>query len=864
MDKRAYVFSAFETGAVCIFPTEVAARSALVDYALHSERAAILRDRAISFDTFRARFMAQPPEKKSSNTLIRQLFVHRLIEEGPPLSRLINPRYPQSYRRLERTIAALLGSLELVVGDEELLARLDGALQGDLVLLYREYRRFLSQYDLYEPRYERAHLPAIWDEDVRYIILYSDTIAASERLVEELGRPANIELWATPEVPLTPLVVYPNHIQEIRSTLRAIRGLLEEGVATHAITIGCACPDTLLPPLSEEAAHYDIPLSIREGASPLAYPGGRFLLCLSEVYDDSFSLESLKSLLLDPSVPWRDSEIAHRFIRRAIEESIFEGSVHTGDQFIERLHDKELVTWYRGFKESIIGIVEAENAPALRRALNHFQDAYFIDEQWRGSAGEDVYSFCLDAIAEIEEALASAHTTSFRRLFGWLITTLHSKRYVFQMKEGGVAVYAWPQVATVNSDHLFVIGLDQEEASVVERPLFFLPDEGEQTERDTTLAHLRSVCLPIGSVTLSCHLRRYEGATLPPAAFFEQGRLDERETSDGAEFDPYRTELALWRGERDAPIRSLPSQRRWFERAMATTLQFRADDYTRHPIHPSLVGRLKEERDGTELLSLSATKIDLFDRCPYAFLARYLLRINDVEWESSLVDHRLIGTVEHLVYQRFFKGIEVFDGSKDEEYRPLLLSLFDEAMDAVFGERGPTPSIRAWIIAEHRLLMLDILAAERRLFDGARSIGFEEELNATKDGLYLNGRIDRIVEREKGRLGVIDYKKGAPPMKKIEERMKSYQLPLYQRLIEERAGQWCVNASYYSVKEGKYFSLWDDEGSEEASRSREVLAWRLSTLSEAVDAGELMATPSQKSCDGCAYRPLCRRRYATP
>ena len=59
MDKRAYVFSAFETGAVCIFPTEVAARSALVDYALHSERAAILRDRAISFDTFRARFMAQ-------------------------------------------------------------------------------------------------------------------------------------------------------------------------------------------------------------------------------------------------------------------------------------------------------------------------------------------------------------------------------------------------------------------------------------------------------------------------------------------------------------------------------------------------------------------------------------------------------------------------------------------------------------------------------------------------------------------------------------------------------------------------------------------------------------------------------------
>ncbi len=864
MDKRAYVFSAFETGAVCIFPTEVAARSALVDYALHSKRGAILRDRAISFDTFRARFMAPVPEKESTNTLIRQLFVHRLIEEGPPLSRLINPRYPQSYRRLERTIAALLGSLELVVGDDELLARLDGALRGDLLLLYGEYQRFLAQHDLYEPRYETAHLPAIWDEEVRYIILYSDTIAASERLVEELGRPSNIELWATPEVALAPLVVYPNHIQEIRSTLRSIRGLLEAGVASHAITIGCACPDTLLPPLGEEAAHYDIPLSIREGASPLIYPGGRFLLRLSEVYDDSFSLESLKSLLLDPSVPWRDAEIAHRFIRRAIDKSIFEGAVHTGDQFIDRLHHTELVNWYRGFKESIVGIVEAVNAPALRRALNHFQDAYFIEEQWRGSAGEDVYSFCLDAIAEIEEALAAAHTTSYGRLFGWLITTLRSKRYVFQMKEGGVAVYAWPQVATVHSDHLFVIGLDQEEASVVERPLFFLPDEEEHFESDTTLAHLRSVCLPVASLTLSCHLRRYEGETLPPAAFFEQGRLDEQKSGMGVESDPYRTELALWRGEGNAGIRSLPSQGRWFEAATATTLRFRADDYTRHPIHPSLVGRLKEERDGVQLLSLSATKIDLFDRCPYAFLARYLLRINEVEWESSLVDHRLIGTVEHLVYQRFFSHIELFDGTKDVEYRHLLLSLFDEAMVAVFGEKGPTPSIRTWIIAEHRALMLDILDAERRLFDGARSVGFEEELSATEDGLYLNGRIDRIVERERGRLGVIDYKKGAPPMKRIEERIKSYQLPLYQRLIEVRDGRWCANASYYSVKEGKYFSLWDDEGSEEASLSREVLTWRLSTLSQAVDGGELMATPSQKSCDGCAYRPLCRRRYATP
>jgi len=864
MDKRAYVFSAFETGAVCVFPTEAAARSALTDYALHSKQGSILRDRAISFDTFRSRFLSHSMTQTPTNTLIRQLFVHQLIEGGVPLSRLVNARYPQSFQRLERTIAAMLPALKLVVDDSELIDRLDGALKADLLLLYREYTRFIQEHQLFEPRWAGASLPPDWDTSVRYLILYSDTIAHSESLLDEIGRPANIELWPTRQALLAPLTVYPNHLQEIRSTLRIIRRMLEEGTACHEITIGCASADTLVPILSEEAAHYDIPLSIREGRSPLTYPGGRFLLRLSEVYDDSFSLESLKALLLDPSVPWADEEVAHRFIRRAVDKSIFEGSVHQSDQFIERLQHRELVGWYRDLKESITGIVEAESTGELRRKLNHFQDTYFVSDQWHGSTGEEVYSFCLDAIAEIDQALIITDTTSYKRLFSWLITTLRAKRYVFQQRDGGIAVYGWPQVATMNSAHLFVIGLDQEGAAVVDRPLSFLPDEEDRGASDTTMAHLVAVSEPVESVHLSCHLRRYEGETLPPAPFFEQDKLVELKTSLSIDDDPYLAELALWRGEAVGKGRPLPSQSAWFDRACLATLKARSDDYTRHPIHPSLVGRLKKEHDGEPLLELSATKIDLFDRCPYAFLARYLLRINEEEWESSLVDHRLIGTLEHLVLQRFFSSANPFDSTKEEEYRPMLLALFDEALVEVFGERGPTPSIRAWIVGAHRHLLLAILGEERRHHDGERSVGFETELTHTEGALYLNGRIDRIVERAGGEHGVIDYKKGAPPMRKMSERPQSYQLSLYQRLVEAEGGAVCTSASYYSVKEGRYFPLWDGAESEEATLSRDVLDWRLDTLGTAVDRGELMATPSPKSCEGCEYRPLCRRRYLAP
>jgi hypothetical protein len=74
----------------------------------------------------------------------------------------------------------------------------------------------------------------------------------------------------------------------------------------------------------------------------------------------------------------------------------------------------------------------------------------------------------------------------------------------------------------------------------------------------------------------------------------------------------------------------------------------------------------------------------------------------------------------------------------------------------------------------------------------------------------------------------------------------------------------CANASYYSIKEGRYRSLWESEDAQEALYASEALDQRIASLAAAVEEGRLAATPSQESCSGCPYRMLCRRRYATP
>lgn len=863
MSKRSYLYRALESGAVCVFPTEVAARSALVDYARVSSRGAIFSDRAISFDTFRAQFLPRSETLTPANALLRQLFVSTLSERGVELSHFFHPRYPETNRRLERTIASILPALSSLFAEEELLGQLPKSMTGDLSVLWQYYQHFLAAHQLFEPRYESYSLGESWDPSARYIILYSDTIAEAESLYTALGEPKEIELWPTPEVDLAPLALFPNHIQEVRSTIRAIAKQLRSGVQTHQIAIGCAPSDTLIPLLSDEAARYGIPLSVREGQSPLLYAGGNFFARINDLYEEHFSLESVKALLLDPSIPWLDSKRSRAFIARAVEQSIFSGSLYGSDAYVTNLRDTELVNWYLTLKRSVMGIAEARSITALRNALNFFQDTFFIEAGWLGSPGEEVYSFCLQSIEEIERALRISGQESHPRLYSWLLSHLRSKRYVFQEQQKGIAVYRWPQAATLLVDHLYILGLDDQSSRVLEHPFAFLGSEAESYSTDCSLAHYRAASLSLVSVNLSTHLGRYDGQYLPPAPFFESGALIEHTGALGLESDPFIAELARWRGESASAPLATESQRVAFERAELTTLAPRAQDFALNPVPPSLVDRLKREYDGVFAIPLSATRLDLFDRCPFAFFGRSLLGVEEGQWEPQRVNHLLIGALQHEVYQRFFTANPRLESGQDERYREEILSLFDTVLNQYFGERGPTPSIRAWMIGEHREQMSGILSEEERLFAGDTSVGFEEHFGYHNQGFYLNGLIDRRIARGDNSFAVVDYKKGTPAMRKLTEAPQSYQLLLYQDYVNSQLGS-CSSAAYYSIKEQRYYALWNEAESLEAQLAATLFAQRLDSMQKALAAGELMATPSKRSCERCGFRALCRRRFAAP
>ncbi len=864
--KRSYVHQAFDQGLICVFPTEVAARSYLVDYALHGKNHAILAERAISYDTFRGYFLPHHETMAPANSLTRQLFIHQLLESGSLLRYFLNPTYPEMNNRVKGYLAKLLPSLRDAC-EEEVLSNLDSAMQTDLLVLYGQYQQFLDEHQLFEPRYERPSIPGDWDNSKAYCILFSDTSPEAASLYDQLGRPSFMELRPSPEEDSSVfLEVFPNHLVEIKQTLKRVRELLDAGVETHQIVIGSTAAEILMDVLREEAMLYGIPLTIREGKSVLAYSSGRFFSLLQEVYDEQFSLESLKSLLLDPGIPWAEGEKHRRFIKRAVGQSVMHGSLYGEDQYSSLLGDGVLQRWYEGLKQSIIAIVQAEDIEDLRRKINHFQDTYFIPTQWVDTPGEDVYAFCLDAMAQVKDAMEKTGITSYPRIFSFLLSFLQNKRYVFQQKNEGIAVYRWPQVSALSADYLFILALDQEGSRCIERPLEFLPQQIEKAlhrEVDTTDAQFRCATLGEGKRFLSCHMRRYEGELMVPSHFLQHNRLTMYEGDPNVITDPLAAELFLYKHAVLPDVKATASQKNWFLAAKKTVLSERADDYTRHTIKPDLIARLKDEQGR---FHFSPTGIDQFDHCPYAWLARYLYGLTTEEYEVQPVDHQRIGMFLHSVYQRFFSEIRDYDPKQIEMYQERLYALFDECLVSYYGQRGPSPSMRSWIIASYKEKVASILDCEAALFAHGRSIAFEVKYEVAQYPLLINGRIDRVVSLNppgNTRLAVIDYKKGVPEVKRASEHLESFQLPIYRFLLTHDSDVSVANASYYSVKDEKYYTLWAHEDDPSALLCEEQLQQRLESLLDAVQGGHLMATPSKKHCGTCPYRSLCRRRYAT-
>ena len=169
-----------------------------------------------------------------------------------------------------------------------------------------------------------------------------------------------------------------------------------------------------------------------------------------------------------------------------------------------------------------------------------------------------------------------------------------------------------------------------------------------------------------------------------------------------------------------------------------------------------------------EVLSGSITRMETFGLCPYRYFLQYGLGLQEREtYEVQAYD---IGNLYHAALEHIFRTVSEDKASISDYPEEKLGQLIDGAVEEVSDnyQHGMMSESGRNLYLMHRLRRItgvtaQVLAEQLRRGD-FHVAELEKEFTMVRDGIRLNGRIDRVdllEEKDKVYVRIIDYKTGS-------------------------------------------------------------------------------------------------------
>ncbi len=893
MNKKT-VFNELNKGRTCVFHNEVIARHYAIEYAL--QYGVLKSSRAISYDTFKQFFLSKNKNLLEVTDQVREFFIIDFLQNNK-LKYLINNEYPESINRFTSYLVNILKQLKRAV-ESSIFDTLEEEFKYDVNLLYSCYNEFLRTHNLFEPSYENVSLDNV-DKDLldkEYSIIAADTKVGCKEFINSLKNPSFIHLINVEDLDTEDesyknnfkLLSF-NNIDEVHNTLfREIKKLLEGNILARDIAITLCSFDKDIQDIELGAKKFCVPISKAKGYSLSKYPGGKYLIYLANLYENNFALDDMKSFFLERAFPFEDFSLNRELIRYALDANIDHGSnKYELDYWLIRLRkNNKLYSFYKKFKNLVIKINTSHTVKDLRVTLLSLENLILKKNKgWIDTRGEESYRYAIDKLDSINTAMQISGTKSSKQLFKLYIKLLEKENYVEQGKRDGVKIFEYPLSASLDIPYHFVVDLNSKTCEVVDKPLSLLPPTVEdlelRQEEDLTNNVIKDYCFNSGLTYFFYSETNYDGAQIAPSAFMENNTIQKH--TFNLNYTPYIDEIELWGSSTDnASLTHFQSKS--INKAINNILKFSPDGYVNEKIEKEVNEAILEKIKKDNSLNFSATSINLFTRCPYAFALKYLFGVQKQEYNVVHYSAKDIGTVIHEVFQIFFTKVmkedKQFYSSNKEKYILWLEEIKNDQLQKYFdSEKAPPFSTQVYILDEYKNFAQDFINMEIEKFNTCRSDEMEqsyvsvEQININdKNHFYsLNGKIDRVVNLGDGEFAIVDYKTGNAPIgvtwykKAYEEKrvdFPDYQFPCYKKLLEKKGGD-VVTACYYSTREGKYFNMWDKGYPEELEDIDFTFNLTMHNTISKILSGDFIATPSQENCKYCDYRQVCRTRYST-
>ena len=875
--------------------------------------------RFLAWDRFKEEVMREKKEGCSpSSQLMRKLFALMLLRknaETPFLKSLVPPEYSGSGQIFVSFIARLLPSLAFweklrmkskaaspaAVGDDE---------DRDYELLKREYSSFLERHGLFEPSWEELK---IREGDERYVIFFPELIEDFAEYDALLTAPKFIRIKA--EISRgRGCLVFRSAREEIRTAAMEMQRLHEkEGMPYEDMAVSVPELEEMEAYLFREFSLRHIPFTRRAGKKLGESGAGRLFGLVNEYAASGFSFNSLKALVLNDHIPWKDADINKKLIRFGIKYNCVSAYVQDGktiDIWEEALSGaysdggRELRPYYKELKSRALAMAGSENFAELRKYYFAFRGS-LLDMEKISAEDNAILSRCIEELSELMELVEKLNDPSLVPLspFGFFLSCLKEKEYVQANQKPGVNIFRWRVAAAAPFGCHFVFNASQSAASVLYQPLKFLRQDKRKNldleDKDASGAFFSlygewNYGAFRSRTRISASIQAFSGWAIPHS-FFSQGKTFEAPASQpdfsanssaDLSADPYRDERLFWRKNGAALKRIYPLQKKayglWKD---ALELSERRFSFFTSPLPAdSSVRKLLESAvAGSEgnLVVTPTSDLNVYYLCAVKWLFKRVFGVDEFSLEAALLDDTALGLLYHKILEKLFGRIKkedrVFDSRRLDDYKKWAFEITIDEIKEDPAFKGPLAvplvSSQAGGMAKKIAGLLDL---EAKNFDGYAVGELEQRVRYNAEGLLVSGVIDRVSLSPGGDPVIIDYKTRYLPdqtaMKDLKETpLQEFQMPLYVMLYEKEAATAEVKGAYfYSISEKKVKPAMGEVAGgkskvpdrEEYDAVLEAAEKQIEEFKHKVKAldfipGEIKFT----ECLKCVYKTACRSVY---
>lgn len=842
-------------------------------------------ERFTAWDNFKREYLSISQDGLTAvPTLLRKLFVADLIHKNslkPKEERfqvIINPddEFAKNADTFSSWISDNLTSLHFWKSRYEKNKSEYGEMDSedkDYDFIYNEYSNFLKSNNLFEPSW--IENTDIIQGDKKFIIFYPEMLQDFQDFTETFEKSDNITLCKLPHnLPSPKAYLYPDSRTELRQTMLQIINLVKENKADWS-EIALSIPDieTYRPYIEREFDLYGIPYVIKSGIKLTQNTAGRIFREIYNCYNENFTFDSVRSLLLDECVPWKEEYIQlkedliregnrMRCICSPYEKDIWLSTFTSKINRLEKTDNptkneelsyfNNLKNFYLKLKTDIKQFFTEENKTFanILKAWMQFKSNFLQDDKNFSEEANNILSRC---ITELEEIIKIENDFSDCKLFinspfDFYLQLLDEKTYTPQTKKTGVQIFKYKLSAAAHFKYQFVIDGSQKNLEVVNKRLTFfnatkrsklhLLEDDKNLNATEVFMKLYARSIPNGAddnfVHFSAATETFSGFAIPHSLL--EYKKDNLPNLDS--FDYIRNEMNFILNSGNNQITAITENQKqmfynWKNHSLSNDNSYSTNDNL-NKIMDSRIG------DNGKIDISARSDLEKFFPCPRKWVLQTLLHLKEDSLDTDLMKGYDMGNLNHKILELvlseymnkklpfFDKEKEIFINSDDgsdctQDFINLIEKSVEKGIVSITDIRdsllviqtlqSQTNAITTTII---NFLKLFLINFEQNGFGMCKVLGMEVDNKLEMENFNYKGRIDCILETPSFDLVIIDFKNSKssiPDMKSLfvneDGLLGDFQMSVYYKLVSNNGKKEIFSLDYYSITDASKTSVVD-------------------------------------------------------